>query len=311
MTRRLAPLLFVTVLAFPAAAGAATKRVSVPVPADGDVSFAQFRVTTKSPDGATIRNARRLGDLRVEVEGRRIGRRAHLVSVLVLNPRSRASAAQDQLPRPQILFHSFVGPIGARPVGVVKDVLTRAPSVREGEVVSRTCTRRTRGRPSFRGRHRFLRRDRATFGFLTFGCQSGSTRRKLANRTALERLGADVPACMGTAEQGDNANQVTAQMVCTQPTNVIALRGATGNQALTCVAPPGSFCACGPFCSPLPVESACFSDGNGFDRETLLEFRASFEAAANPKDVLAIWVPQGSPVTAGRYAYLRYVVDTP
>ena len=42
---------------------------------------------------------------------------------------------------------------------------------------------------------------------------------------------------------------------------------------------------------------------------TRLNFRVSWEGPIQPRDITAIWVPQGSPAVDHQFAYLRYVLD--
>jgi hypothetical protein len=100
-------------------------------------------------------------------------------------------------------------------------------------------------------------------------------------------------------------------LTCTEPTPHISIRAQDGNTGANCRGPAGSHCACGPFCSPLPPESGCFGDNDNFAIDTAMEFRVAYEQPVQPRDVTAIWVPQGSPVTDGQYAYLRYLLEAP
>ena len=309
MARGLPALLLVLTLALPASAAAASKRVTVPVPADGDVAVAQYRVTTGAPGKATIRNARRLGDLRIDVSGQRVGRRAYELTILALNPRGGASAAGN--PQPNIQLGS-TGGIGAKKTGSADNLLSQSPTAKESSAVDRFCRRR-RG-----SRRRFLEADRGVpgassryrFSFSGFACQEGPPNETIAGRATLEALGADPPTCMGTAQRYlDLTNEIDARMICSGPTRAIALRAATGNEGLNCVGPAGSVCACGPFCNPLPPESGCFVDNDGFAMNTRLNFRVSWTGPIQPLDITAIWVPQGSPAVDHQFAYLRFLLD--
>ena len=42
---------------------------------------------------------------------------------------------------------------------------------------------------------------------------------------------------------------------------------------------------------------------------TPLNVRVSYEGPIQPRDITAIWVPQGSPAVDHQFAYLRYVLD--
>jgi hypothetical protein len=309
MARGLSALPFVVMFALPVGAEAASKRVTVPVPANGDIAFSQYRVSTTSPGKAVIRNARRLGDLRIDVSGRRLSRRSYEVTVHALNPAGGASAAGE--PKPVILLHSFVGDIGARQTGSANDLMSRSPTAKESSAISRRCRR-----PLPRSR-RFFSTDRSStrrfrFSFSGFVCQDGSTDQTIAGRATLAALGADPPTCMGSARRYLNlTNEIDARMICAGPTRAIGLLATPGNDGLNCVAPPGSACACGPACAPFPPESACFIDNDGFATNTLLNFRASYEGPIQPRDITAIWVPQGSPAVEHQFAYLRYVLEIP
>jgi hypothetical protein len=105
--------------------------------------------------------------------------------------------------------------------------------------------------------------------------------------------------------------EINARMVCTQATNVFALRAPTGNEGRNCLGPQESACAYGQFCAPMPRESVCYGDMDGFASDTLLEFRAQFAQPVVPGDIRGIWVPQGSPVVTEQHAYLRHILDTP
>jgi hypothetical protein len=121
-----------------------------------------------------------------------------------------------------------------------------------------------------------------------------------------------VPGCVGSVQRYQGSpNEVSARMVCTQATSVFALRAPAGNDGTNCLGPPGSACAYSQFCAPLPRESVCYGDMDGFASDTELEFRAAFAQPVRPEDISGIWVPQGSPVRDGRHAYLRYVLDLP
>ena len=296
MARGLAAVPLFISLAVLVGAEAASKRVTVPVPANGDVAFAQYRVTTGSSGKAVIQNARRLGDLRIDVSARRISRRTYELTVFALNPRGGASAG-----------------IGAQNTApAVVGVLKQTPTSGETTTVHRFCRRqRTRGRRFFRSSRFFSRRDNPIrrFSFDSFACQDGTPEQTIAGRATLAALGADPPTCMGSARRYlDLTNEVDARMICAGPTRAIGLLATPGNNGLNCVGPPGSVCACGPACAPFPPESACFIDNDGFATDTLLNFRASYQGPIQPRDITAIWVPQGSPAVDHQFAYLRYVL---
>jgi hypothetical protein len=305
-------VLLLVVLALPAASQAASKRIGVPVPANGDIAFTQYRVTTASPGKAQIVNPRRLGDLRIEVSGRRIGGRRYEVTVFALNPRSGASAAQTPAPVVQL---GSSGEIGARKTGSADNLLSRPPTSSEASSVHRFCRRaRTRHR-SFFATRRFLSSRGAGPRFVRLqaaACQDAPENETIAGRATLEALGADPPTCMGSARRYLGlTNEIDTRMICSGPTRAIGLRAATGNNGLNCVGPEGSVCACGPACAPFPPESGCFVDNDGFAMNTRLSFRVSWEGPIQPPDITAIWVPQGSPAVDHEFAYLRYVLDLP
>ena len=302
--------MLLVLLALPAGAQAASKRVSVPVPANGDIAFTEYRVTTASPGKATIRNARRLGDLRIDVSARRIGRRAFELTIFALNPRGGASAAQNQGATVQLQSASGVG---ARKTGSADNLLSATPTAKETGSLDRFCRRpRTRGRRFFTSR-RFFSRDKhrsRNVRFQAVFCQDRPDDETIAGRATLEALGADPPTCMGSARRYlDMTNEIDARMICSGPTRAIGLRAATGNNGLNCVGPTGSVCACGPACAPFPPESGCFVDNDGFAMNTRLDFRVAWEGPVQPLDITAIWVPQGSPAVDHQFAYLRYVLD--
>jgi hypothetical protein len=309
MARGLFALPLVLALALPVGAEAASKRVTVPVPANGDVAFTQYRVTTKAPGKAVIQNSRRLGDLRVDVSGQRIGRRSYEVTVLALNPRGRASAAQSGQPVIQL---SSAGDIGARKTGSADNLLSESPMAKESAAVNRFCRRPPRRGRFFVGSRSFSRRANPirNFSFHYVACQDAPPAQTIAGRATLAALGADPPTCMGSARRYiDLTNEVDARMICSGPTRAIGLRAATGNNGLNCVGPPGSVCAWGPACAPFPPESGCFVDNDGFAMNTRLDFRVSWEGPIEPGEITAIWVPQGSPAVDHQFAYLRYVLD--
>ncbi|HMJ95512.1 MAG TPA: hypothetical protein VK486_06645 [Thermoleophilaceae bacterium] len=312
MARRLAALLFAAALALPAGADAASKRVTVPVPANGDVAFTQYRVTAASPGKATIPNARRLGDLRIDVSGGRIASRSYEVTVLVLNPTGRASAAQNTQPVIQL---SSGGEIGARKTGSAINLFSQPPTRRESAALDRLCAQpRSRTRRLF-SRSRFLSPRTSpmrNFRFQAAACQDRPPAQTIAGRSAFEALGVPPPACMGSARRYlDLTNEIDARMICSGPTRALGLLASPGNAGLTCLGPPGSQCAVGPTCSPFPPESGCFVDNDNFAMNTPLNFRVSYEGPIQPPDITAIWVPQGSPVVDHQFAYLRHVLDGP
>jgi hypothetical protein len=313
MARGVAAVPLVMMLAIPAGAEAASGRVTVPVPANGDVAFTQYRVTTSSPGKAKILNARRLGDLRIDVAGRRISRRAYEVTVFALNPKGGPSAAQEQ--RPVIRLNSFLGDLRIRTKGSADNLLSRSPTAREAGAVDRLCQRsRTRRRRYFATSRRFSRRDNPmrNFRFQGVACQDRPPAETIAGRATLAALGADPPTCMGTAQRYlDLTNEIDARMICSGPTRAIGLRAATGNNGLNCVGPPDSVCACGPSCAPFPPESGCFIDNDGFAMNTPLDFRVSYEGPIQPQEITAVSVPQGSPAVDHQFAYLRYILEAP
>ena len=309
MARGHLALLLVLTLALPASAEAASKRVTVPAPAEGDVAFAQYRVTTGAPGKATIVNARRLGDLRVGVSGHRIGRGRYEVTVFALNPQGRASAAQN--PQPVVQLGS-AGGIGAQKTGSADNLLSRSPTAKEAGAVHRFCSRpRTRGRRSFFGGRRFLQSSPVrNFRFQAAVCQDRPDDETIAGRATLAALGADPPTCMGSARRYlDLTNEIDARMICSGPTRATGLRAATGNIGFNCAGPADSVCQCGPFCAPFPPESGCFIDNDGFAMNTRLDFRVSWEGPIQPQEITAVSVPQGSPAVDHEFAYLRYVLD--
>lgn len=313
MARRLPVLLLLVLLALPAAAEAASKRVTVPVPANGDVAFTQYRVTTKSPGKAVITNSRRLGDLRIDVAGRRIGTRKYEVTVFALNPTGGASAAQEQ--RPVILLNASAGDIAARKTGSADNLLSQPPAAKESTAVDRLCQRpRTRRRTHFSST-RFLSRRASpirNFRFQAAACQDRPPDETIAGRATLAALGADPPTCMGSARRYlDLTNEIDARLICSGPTRAIGLLASPGNNGLNCVGPPGSACTCGPACAPFPPESGCFVDNDGFAMNTRLDFRVSWEGPIQPQEITAISVPQGSPAVNHQFAYLRYILDPP
>ena len=257
-------LLLLVLLALPAGAQAASKRVNVPVPANGDIAFTQYRVTTGSPGKATIRNARRLGDLRIDVSGRRIGRRAFEVTVFALNPRSGASAAGASTAVVQL---GSSGDIGAGKTGSADNLLSRTPTAKETGAVDRFCRRpRTGRRGHFRTRRFFTQRDNTIRRFRIQApvCQDGPVDETIAGRATLEALGADPPTCMGSARRYlELTNEIDTRMICAGPTRAIGLRAATGNIGFNCVGPPDSVCACGPACAPFPPSRAASSTTTG------------------------------------------------
>jgi hypothetical protein len=322
MARGLAVLAVLVTLAVPAAADAASKSVKLRMPADGEVSFARYTVTAAKPEGLTIRRASRLGTSMILSAVRPLSRRKHEVTVLLVNPgRGAGDAGAEEFYRG--IFGLGSGSGGSvKKTGAADEVLTQPLTTPERESIDRLCNRppptraprtRRRGRGFYQSRGgapRTGRRIRVLF--TPEACQDQTPAETSAASRQLRELGVTVPGCTGSVDRhGESPNEVSARMVCTQATNVFSLRAATGNEGLNCLGPPGSACACGPFCTPLPRESACYADNDGFASDTLLEFRASFTQPVKPEDVTGIWVPQGSPVLDGRYAYLRQILDTP
>jgi len=303
-------LVLLAALALPAGAEAASKTVKMRLPSDGGISVAQYRVTTAAPGKAVIRNSRRLGDAKVSVLGRRVRGRRYEVTVVALNPRSGASAAQTDTAISILLLTSRPAPIAAAKTGAADNVLSEPATPRGATTVSRLCARpRARGRGRFfAGRGSGNRRIRVRFTGVA--CQEGTPQETLEARTGLESLGAAVPSCMGTTERfGDSATEVVVRAVCTEQARLFSLRAQPGNAALDCLAPSGASCTCGPACRGT-AEDACFASPGGLPVGTLMEFRAAWTQPVKPEDVAGIWVPQGSPVLDTRPAYLR-AVQTP
>jgi hypothetical protein len=321
MARWLAVLLFVVALAFPAGAGAASKRATLPLPANGDMSIARYVVKTPRPDGVSIRRPSRLGDAIVATAGRRLSRRRHEVTVLLANPVGGGTASQEGETLVELIFKAL-GPqtVVVVPPVTASDLLTQPPAPKEARTVDRVCDKpppsRSRRRGS-RGSRRFFqsrgsgaRRVRALFS--PGVCQEGTEAERLAAGDGLRGLGLSVPGCTGTvAADPTDAKQAVAALACTEPTRFVSIRAQGGNEGLNCRGPAGSLCQCGPACAPLPVESSCFFDQDGFDLRSPLEFRTHWERGADVARIRGIWVPQGSPVSDGRYVYLRRVLDTP
>jgi hypothetical protein len=305
-------LLLLLALALPAGAGAASRTVKMKLPADGGLSLAQYRVTTAAPGKAVIRNARRLGDAKVVVSARRVRGRRYQLTVLALNPRSGASAAQTDTAISILLLTSRPAPIAVAKTGAAGNVLTEPQTAKESSAVRRICAR-----PRGRGRSRFVAgvgssRRRMRVLFTPMACQDRTQAETLAARAGLESLGAAVPGCFGTSQRyQDSATEVLVRAICATAARVVNIQAPTGNTALNCLAPSGASCACGPFCAPFPPESGCFNDSDNFALNTPLDFRVEYEQPVQPRDITAIWVPQGSPVTDGEFAYLRYLLEAP
>jgi hypothetical protein len=308
MARGLPALLLLLLLALPAGAAAASKTVKLPVPADGDVSFAQYRVLTAAPGEARIRNARRIGGTQVSVFGRRVRGRRYEVTVVALNPRGGARAAQTDTAISILLLTSKPAPIGAAKTGAADNVLTQAPTPKESAGIRRFCSgrlpaARRRGR-FFAGSHRSRTRVRGQF--VPFACLNETPEKTVAARAGLEAAGVAVPGCVGTTQRyQDSSTEMLIRAICSSPTPLVNIQAQKGNTGANCLGPPGSTCACGPFCAPLPAESGCFNDNDNFAINTPLEFRVAYQQPVDPRDVTSIWVPQGSPVTDSRHTYLR------
>jgi hypothetical protein len=270
----------------------------------------------------TVRRPRRRRSSMVLTAARPLGRRRYEVTAMLANPDAGVGAAQDGT-IVDLIFESLGNAdIAARKTDGAEDVLTRPVTPREAGSVSRFCGRPppSRARRSGRRARGFFRsrggaagtRRRIRTLFAPQVCQDAAASTTAPASRQLRELGIAVPGCSGTVERyAGSPNEVSARMVCTQATNVLSLRAPAGNDGLNCLGPPGSTCACGPFCAPLPRESACYLDNDGFASDTLLEFRAAFARPVDPEDIAGIWVPQGSPVQDGRHAYLRYVLDLP
>jgi hypothetical protein len=320
MARRLALLLLLVPLAVPAASEARTKSVKVRMPGEGGISFARYIVKTAKPDDLTIRRAGRLGSSMILTAVRPLSRRRYEVTAMLVNPGGGAGAAQGG--SFDMLFES-VGRATIRValVTIAASVLTEPPTPRESRAVDRFCSRppparaprthrRGRGFYSSRGSTPGTRR-RIRVLFTPEVCQDQPAETGAASRQ-LRELGVSVPGCTGRVGRYQGSpNEVSAQMVCTQSTNVFALRAPAGNQGTNCLGPQGSACAYGQFCQPMPQESTCYGDRDGFASDTLLEFRAAFAQPVEPQDIRGIWVPQGSPVVTEQHAYLRHLLDAP
>jgi hypothetical protein len=253
---------------------------------------------------------------------RPLSRRKYEVTVLLVNPgRGAGDAGAEEFYRG--IFGLGAGSGGAvKKTGAVDEVLTQPLTTPERESIDRLCNRppptraprtRRRGRGFYQSRGgapRTGRRIRVLF--TPEVCQNQTPAETGAASRQLRELGVSVPGCTGTIERYQGSpNEVSARTVCTQATNVFSLRAPTGNDGRNCLTPPGSACAYGQFCAPMPRESTCYGDSNGFAQDTLLEFRAQFAQPVTAGDVRGIWVPQGSPVVAEEHAYLRFVLDTP
>jgi hypothetical protein len=322
MARGVAALAVLVTLAVPGIAEARSKTVKVRMPAEGGVSFARYIVKTAKPDDLTVRNARRLGSSMVVTAARPLSRRRHEVTVMLVNPQGGSNAAQlDTLV--EITFNSIGrAALGLLVMGLADDVLTEPPTESESRTVTQICnrpppTRRPRTRRRGRGFYQARgstpgTRRRIRVLFTSEVCQDQPPTETGAASRQLRELGVTVPGCTGSLGRYQGSpNEVRAQMVCTRATNVFSLRAPTGNQGSNCLGPQGSACAYGQFCAPMPRESTCYGDSNGFDSDTLLEFRAAFEQPVEPQDIRGIWVPQGSPVVTEEHAYLRLVLDAP
>ncbi len=322
MARGVAALAVLFTLAVPGIAEARSKTVKVRMPAEGGISFARYVVTTAKPDNLTVRNARRLGSSMVVTATRPLSRRRHEVTVMLVNPQGGSRAAQfDSFV--EVTFNS-IGRValGLLVMGRADDVLTEPLTESESRAATRLCDRppptrrprtrrRGRGFYSSRGSTPGTRR-RIRVLFSPEVCQDQPPAETSAAGRQLRELGVSVPGCTGRVERYQGSpNEVSAQMVCTQATNVFSLRAPTGNQGQNCLGPQGSSCAYGQFCQPMPRESTCYGDSNGFAQDTLLEFRAQFAQPVTPADIRGIWVPQGSPVVTDQHAYLRRILDTP
>ena len=321
MARRLALLLLVVPLAMPAAAEARSQSVKVRMPAEGDMSFARYIVTTSNPDDLTVRGARRLGSSMILTSARPLGRRRYEVTALLVNPGTDGGAAQRGAF--ELVFQSFELAKGAITLfGIVHNFLNEPLTGSEPEALGQFCDRppptsprriRRRGRRFFESRggtadgRRRIRRL-----FTPAACPDTSPAATAAATRELRERGIDVPGCVGSvgSHQG-SPNEVSARMVCTKATNVFSLRAPAGNEGRNCMTPQGSACAYGPFCQPMPRESTCYADSDGFAQDTLLEFRAQFAQPVAPRDVRGFWIPQGSQVVTDEHAYLRPILDTP
>ena len=137
-------------------------------------------------------------------------------------------------------------------------------------------------------------------------CQDRTPGETIAARAGLESLGAAVPDCFGTTQRyQDSGTEMLIRAICANPTRLVNIQAQQGNTASNCLAPPGSFCACGPFCAPFPPESGCFNDTDNFAVNTPLEFRVAYEQTVSPQGVSAVSVPPGSPVSNQITIYLH------
>jgi hypothetical protein len=319
MTRRLPVLPLLLALALPAGADARTKSVKVRMPAEGGISFARYIVTTAKPDDLTVRRARLLGSSMILTAVRPLSGRRYEVTAMLVNPGGGAGAAQGGTF--DLVFASVErAKIAVTLFSIVTGALDEPPTPSELPAVTQFCGRppparaprtRRRGRGFYQSRGGAAgTRRRIRVLFTSEVCQDQPPAEMGAVSRQLRELGVSVPGCTGTVERFQGSpNEVNARMVCTQATNVFSLRASTGNQGQNCLGPQGSACAYGQFCAPMPPESTCYGDSNGFDSDTLLEFRAQFAQPVTPADIRGIWVPQGSPVVTEQFAYLRYVLD--
>jgi hypothetical protein len=268
----------------PAGAGAAVKRktAKVALPANGDITLVQARATVRGrrPPRVSLRRARRIGDAKIVVTLRRTGRRVYRLTVLVMNPRGGASAAQ--LVRAPIQVNGEGLALKQQGLGV-RNLFTREPGVTQNQAISTSCVDAAlqvgRGTKVV-ARGLSQAGARQTFNLVgVFICQDGDTAAIIDSRTALQRTGLVMPGCFGTVSPflGD-PREIVIDFTCVQTARWIVIE-VPGNQATATLGPPGSDSGTGDYCSGRPNIAACFHRQDGFPIDTPQRANARY---ANP-----------------------------
>jgi hypothetical protein len=302
MARRLSVVLVLfAMLALPAVAEAASKTVKVPVPGQGNLSIAQYRVKMGEREApkAKVANASRLGDTNVIVSvSKRTGRR-YDVTVFAMNPSGGASAAG--VPNASIKI-SGVGRLRVSEIMTVADVLdaelgdflqaarfclSRAARLELRESLIAAGIPKRQAKRIIRALRRYL-------------CQQGTLEQRIAAaRTLEDEMGLAAPECFGTADEFQaSLAELVILLTCIAPSEAIILYAQQGNHGTNCLGPPGSACAAGPACRPLPPEAVCFFFSGGVPLGVVVQLNARWAGNVMTDTVGPViyggYLPQGA-----------------
>lgn len=249
-------LVFAGVLALAVPASAEAKFAKVAVPAEGDVTVAKLRLTSRGTDRPRLRlrSRRGIGDLKVTASLRKRGRRSWDALVLVANPRSGTAHSSA-------VGAVFVGgpDIVLTPVALVFALLQpEVQKVREA-AAAMNCQNNLKqlALAAHSNVYGVPNPKKLTLSAGRFFCQVGSTEQLIGAQQQLAGHGLAAPGCFGRVEPfGGGRRELRFVVVCPQPVDGFLFTAQQGNAGVDCLGPPGTFCACGPPCGGL--ESGCF-----------------------------------------------------